>query len=155
MPKPLSTAQNAELQRRMSRQQVLAQQDELTVAEKAELLELTTVLSAVFSTGWPIADRIAAAIGEPVLRALGAKDLQALESATAVYFDFKGSPSGGTRFWISVNEETDLFGVQLLRRHGTPLTEQSRQTRIQGKRGVSLLDLSRVILDLSRHGARR
>jgi hypothetical protein len=155
MPKPVSTAQDAELQQRMDRQRLLAQQDDLTGAEKAELLELTTILTAVFCTGWPIEERIAAAIGEPVLRALRAKKLVALESATAVFFDFKGSPSGGTQIWIDINEETDLFRVQLLQVHGARGSKHWRRTRIQGKSGVTPLGLSRVVQDLSRHGARR
>lgn len=155
MSKPLLHAQQAELERRMSRQRVLAEQDTLTVAEKAELLELSTSLTAVFCTGWPVAERLVAAIGQPVLDSLEATKLRALESGTGAFFDFSGSPSGGTRFWITFDEETDLCRVQLMRRHGTTRSEQSRLTLIQGKSGVALLDLSQVVQTLSRHGARR
>lgn len=102
-----------------------------------------------------IADRIKAALGQPLLKSLSATKLRAMESGTGARFDFKGSPSGGTRFWITLDDVTDLFRVQLVQPHGTPGSKHWRETLIQGKSGVAFSDLSRVVEDLSRHGAPR
>lgn len=100
-----------------------------------------------------IADRIRSALGEPLLKSLRASPLQALESGDTAFFDFSGSPSQGTRFWITFDDETGLCRVQLMRRHGMPLSERSRETLIQGKRGVAWSELARVVQALSQHGA--
>jgi len=89
-------------------------------------------------------DRVRAALGEPLLRDIGATGMRAYEAGTGVYFDFRGAPCGADHFVILVSEEA-VCRVQLVRRKNLSL--------VQGKSGVPLARLAPVVRRLSRHGS--